>query len=118
MSYTFTPTIQFKKSFKRLSKKYPSISADYKNFEKEFSENPDIGTDLGGGYRKIRMAIKSKSSGKSGGARIITYDFCIKKPDKDGVILLADIYDKSEVETLKANNYKHIVESFLAGKEA
>ena len=116
MSYTFTPTSQFKKSFKRLSKKYPSISADYKNFEKEFSENPEIGTDLGGGYRKVRMAIKSKNSGKSGGARIITYDFCIKEPDKDGVVLLADIYDKGEVETLKENAYKKIVENFLGGK--
>lgn len=31
-----------------------------------------MGTDLGRGLRKIRMAITSKGKGKSGGARVIT----------------------------------------------
>ncbi|GAP72623.1 hypothetical protein SAMD00024442_37_35 [Candidatus Symbiothrix dinenymphae] len=113
----FVTSSTFEKSFKRLKKKYASFRDDVSTFKKEFSENPKIGTDLGGGYRKIRMAIKSKNSGKSGGARIIMYDFCIKEPDKDGVVLLADIYDKGEEETLKENIYKKIVENFLSGKE-
>ena len=31
-----------------------------------------MGTDLGRGVRKIRMAIGSKGKGKSGGARVLT----------------------------------------------
>ncbi len=35
--------------------------------------NPQIGTDLGNGLRKIRMRISSKGRGKSGGARVISF---------------------------------------------
>ena len=34
----------------------------------------DFGIDLGNNIRKIRIAIKSKNKGKSGGARVITYN--------------------------------------------
>jgi hypothetical protein len=42
------------------------------------------------GCYKIRLAIKSKGKGKSGGARVITYYYIVKNT----VYLLA-IYDKS-----------------------
>ena len=35
--------------------------------------NPQSGVDLGGGLRKVRMAIGSKGRGKSHGARVITF---------------------------------------------
>ena len=56
-----------------------------------------MGADLGGGLRKVRMAIKSKGTGKSGGARIITV---VLADVEDGLGLLY-IYDKSERSTLK-----------------
>jgi hypothetical protein len=112
MNLIFKPTEQFKKSFKRLYKKFPSLPSDYKNFEEEFSKNLELGVDLGGGFRKIRMAIASKNRGKSGGARIITYEMCIKK--QDNTIVLVDIYDKNEQETIQESKYKSIIETFLA----
>ena len=39
----------------------------------ELSENPILGTSLGDNCYKVRVAIKSKGKGKSGGARVITY---------------------------------------------
>lgn len=51
---------QFLKDIKRLSKKYPSLKSDYRTFLSELETNPDIGTDLGSGVRKVRMAIASK----------------------------------------------------------
>jgi hypothetical protein len=36
-------------------------------------DNPTAGISLGNSTYKIRIAIKSKGSGKSGGARVITY---------------------------------------------
>ena len=55
---------EFKRQFKRLSKKYHSLKNDYDVWLKEISENPFVGDDLGGGVRKIRMAIADKGKGK------------------------------------------------------
>lgn len=63
----------------------------------ELSSSPSLGADLGGGLRKVRMAIKSKGTGKSGGARIITV---VLADIEDGLGLLY-IYDKSERSTIK-----------------
>jgi hypothetical protein len=37
------------------------------------SNHPETGTALGNNTYKIRLAIKSKGKGRSGGARVITY---------------------------------------------
>lgn len=44
---------------------------------------------------KVRLKIKSKNAGKSGGARIITYVRIEKKR-----IVLLDIYDKADTSTI------------------
>jgi len=111
MENIFIPTPTFEKSFKRLKKKYYSLKTDLEEFKKEYNENPEIGDDLGGGFRKIRVAIKSKNRGKSGGARIITCDICIKSEDK--VVILVEIYDKSEIATLLDSDYETALKEFL-----
>ena len=111
MENIFIPTPTFEKSYKRLKKKYHSLKTDIEEFKKEYNENPDIGDDLGGGFRKIRVAIKSKNRGKSGGARIITYDICFKTEDK--IVILVEIYDKSEISTLLENEYETVLKEFL-----
>jgi mRNA-degrading endonuclease RelE of RelBE toxin-antitoxin system len=73
MNYSVIPTEKFKKEAKKLIKKYPSLQAELAETNKELSKNPTDGTSLGHGAFKIRVAIKSKGKGKSGGARIITY---------------------------------------------
>ena len=87
---------EFLKQAKHLQKKYPSFSEDLKAVVAELSVNPSLGIDLGSGVRKIRMAIKSK--GKSGGARVITFNY-ILDTDCRSVVLLA-VYDKSEKESI------------------
>jgi hypothetical protein len=111
MIFKFIPTTKFKKSFKKLLKKYPSVLDDFEEFKKEFSENPEIGEGLGGGFRKVRVAIQSKNKGKSGGARIITYNFCLIQEKQD--VLLIDIYDKSELSTIQDTEYKHILKKYI-----
>ena len=111
MEHLFIPTPTFEKSYKRLKKKYISLKTDLEDFKKEYNENPNIGSDLGKGFRKVRIAIKSKNSGKSGGARIITYDMCIKTEDK--VVILVEIYDKSKISTLSDNEYETALSEFL-----
>ena len=46
----------FEKEVKHLSKRYKSLKADLINLRDELAKNPTMGTDLGGGLRKIRMA--------------------------------------------------------------
>jgi hypothetical protein len=111
MENIFIPTSTFEKSYKRLKKKYNSLKTDFEDFKKEYNENPDIGDDLGGGFRKIRIAIKSKNKGKRGGARIITYNMCIKK--QDNVVILVEIFDKSEIATLLNSEYETALKEFL-----
>lgn len=60
--------------------------------------NPQIGTDLGNGLRKIRMRISSKGRGKSGGARVISFTVVVAIDETE--INLLYIYDKAERESI------------------
>src|SRR5437868_6497377 len=104
MKYKIIPTLKFKKETKRLTKKYPSLKSDLSLFEKELSNNPRAGTGLGNNTFKVRLAIKSKGRGRSGGARIITYLI-----DKDFEIYLLTIYDKSEIENINDSTLRSLI---------
>ena len=95
MNYNIFRTETFSKHFKRLAKKYPSAAEDYQHLLNSLQENPLLGKPLGKDCYKIRMTIKSKTGGKSGGARVITYVKIVQKR-----ITLLDIYDKSDKETI------------------
>ncbi len=95
MSYKLYPTPEFKKSFKKLAKKHPSLKSDLLKLIKILKEQPNSGINLGHGIHKIRMTISSKGQGKSGGARVITY-----LVTKDKEIYLVYIYDKSQLENI------------------
>ncbi len=68
------------------------------------SKNPEAGTSLGNNIYKVRISIKSKSKGKSGGARIITYKF-----SDELEIYLLTIYDKSEYDSIDDKTLKLII---------
>ncbi len=57
--------------------------------------NPAMGKSLGNNCYKIRMTITSKGTGKSGGARVLTYVKVIKEK-----IFLLSIYDKLERDSV------------------
>ena len=59
----------FDRALKKLQKRYKSIVADYLTLLEELRQNPFVGTDLGKGVRKVRMAISAKGKGKSHGKR-------------------------------------------------
>ncbi len=79
MNYRIGVSATFKKNIKHLGKRYPSIVDDYAHLLEELEANPNLGTDLGGGLRKIRMSIASKGLGKSGGARVITFSVIMRE---------------------------------------
>ena len=99
---------EFKHQFKRLAKKYPSLKDDFITFKKKLVDKPLQGTDLGGGTRKVRMAIESKGRGKSGGARVITYNVILHEDDSIEITLLT-IYDKGEISSVTDKYVKWLV---------
>jgi mRNA-degrading endonuclease RelE of RelBE toxin-antitoxin system len=95
MNYSIVVADTFKKDVKRLFKKYNSLKADIVEFIERLEDNPVQGTPLGKDCYKVRMAIKSKNKGKSGGSRVIT---CVKIIDE--TVFLLSIYDKSDKENI------------------
>lgn len=91
MNYNVYTIAYFDKQLKRLVKKYPSLKKELAELIGTLASVPEMGTDLGNGCYKIRLAIASKGKGKSGGARVITYVTI-----KDEAVFLLSIYDKSE----------------------
>ncbi|MBL0128645.1 MAG: type II toxin-antitoxin system RelE/ParE family toxin [Flavobacteriales bacterium] len=85
----------FKRRYKQLAKRYRSLEQDVLDLITSLEEDPIQGTPLGKACYKIRLAIRSKSEGKSGGARVITYARLLK-----GKVYLLTIYDKSEKASL------------------
>ncbi len=104
MRYNVELTNNFKKEAKRLVKKYKSLKSELANLVAELETNPNKGVPLGNNIYKIRLAIKSKGKGKSGGARIMSY---IKISQTK--VLLFSIYNKSEKETISDKEIKEII---------
>jgi hypothetical protein len=86
---------QFKKDFKTLAKKYPSLERDLDTLIDSLRNTPLQGTSLGNNRYKIRLKISSKATSKSGGARVITYAKIV-----DDELWLLTIYDKSDIENV------------------
>ena len=63
----------FIRKAKELKKRHPSLVSDLEGLEKSLLEEPRQGNDLGAGLYKVRLAVKSKGKGKSGGYRVITF---------------------------------------------
>lgn len=106
MNCNITATPRFKKELKRLGKHYKSLKEDYASLLNSLQANPFLGTDLGKGLRKIRIAITSKGKGKRGGARVITLTALVATDEAD--VLLLTIYDKSERENISNQELEEI----------
>ena len=104
MNCKITATPDFARELKKLSKRYPSMKQDYIDFLEKLDKNPLMGTKLGKPLRKVRFPIASKGKGKSGGARVITYNVLV---ETDGVDLtLVVIYDKSDQANISDKELK------------
>lgn len=111
MNYKVVVTRNFEKQLKRLIKKFPSLKNDLLNLEKQLLKNPKLGVSLGKNAYKVRLAVKSKAKGKSGGMRVISYlelDLIIN--DLTNIFLLS-IYDKSETENISNSELKNLIEN-------
>tara|TARA_R110002072_G_scaffold301172_1_gene480403 strand:- start:1923 stop:2252 length:330 start_codon:yes stop_codon:yes gene_type:complete len=105
MSYSVKSIEVFERQAKKLIKKYPSLKSELLALIQELKQDPSQGTPLGKNCYKIRLAIKSKGKGKSGGARVIT-NFVVSE---DSVFLLS-IYDKADKENLTNKELEELLQ--------
>jgi mRNA-degrading endonuclease RelE of RelBE toxin-antitoxin system len=104
MSFDVVPIPEFVKELKGLAKKYRSLRSELAELGNELAEHPNMGTAIGSDCYKIRLAIKSKGGGKSGGARVITCVVAVREE-----VYLLSIYDKSEQDTLTDKRLKELL---------
>lgn len=113
INYKVIVTPRFKRQAKTLLKKYNSLAAELRTFEQELIENPTQGKSLGHNAYKVRLAVKSKGKGKSGGLRVITY-----LVTEEGEIYLLTIYDKSELDSVDDKTLKEMIKEINNKKGA
>ena len=107
MSFEIITTTYAKATIKKLAKKYQGFEKDICDFRDGLQVNPLQGVEIAPHVRKIRMAITAKGKGKSGGARVITFDALVS--EQEGKIYLLLIYDKSDASNIKMNIVKEIL---------
>ena len=108
----------FDNDVKKLAKKYRSLPADLRRLEEQLAENPYLGTHVSDELYKVRIAIKSKGRGKSGGGRVYT---AVAEEQVDGqestLVVLLTIYDKSDKTSIKLTDVRLIYSKFKRSQE-
>jgi len=98
-SNTVTLTPHFEHRYKRFLKKFGLLESDVDSLIDKLTVTPTLGEPLGAGLYKIRLAVKSKRKGKSGGFRVVSY--LVTETDESIEIFLLTIYDKSDESSIK-----------------
>src|SRR5690606_17483707 len=106
MKYSIKVTGLFEKEFKKLIKRYKSAKEDIQTVVQSIIENPNQGISIGNNCYKIKVAIKSKNKGKSGGVRLITRILI-----SESSIYLHSIYDKSDKENISEKEIDDLLKS-------
>lgn len=104
MNYSVEVTKYFSRQLKRLVKKYPSLKSEVANLTDSLETKPQQGTPLGKDCYKIRIAVSSKGKGKSGGARVITHVYIIRK-----TVYMLSVYDKAEQDNIPASVINELI---------
>ncbi len=106
MSYKIIASANFQKEAKRLAKKFTSLKEELLALQVSLAANPTEGTPLGNNCFKIRLKVKSKNKGKSGGMRVITLVVNVSKN-----IYLLSIYDKSEQADINSKELDQLIKN-------
>ena len=108
MSYSIELTPNFKKEAKKLIKKYPSLKEELSQLFATLEITPTMGIPLGNDIYKIRLGIKSKGKGKSGGARVLSFVKIIET-----TVLLFTIYSKGEQDSISDTEIEQLLKDYL-----
>lgn len=106
MNYKISATGKFDKELKRLVRKFPALKSEYAALIELLETDPLQGIPIRHNCYKIRLAIASKGTGKSGGARVVTYVHIIGE-----AVYLLTIYDKSEEDNVSDNDLHEMLKN-------
>ena len=111
-------TVRVSKSFKRqakpLMKKFHSLSGELAQLENNLLDNPRLGTSIGQNSYKIRISVKSKGKGKSGGLRIVSHldteiVGLLVIEEESITVNLISIYDKNETASITDKELRDLI---------
>jgi mRNA-degrading endonuclease RelE of RelBE toxin-antitoxin system len=108
--YKVFPGAYFSRQAKKLAKRYPSFPSDLEQLADLLESNPTAGIALGMQAYKLRMAIRSKGRGKSGGARVIYYLITAQKE-----VWLLSVYDKADLDNLGMHEIQQLIDDIGLG---
>lgn len=104
MSYKVKTIPYFDRQAKRLTRKYASFKKELSELFDSLEVDPTQGTALGNDCYKIRVAIKSKGKGKSGGARAITHVIAVREH-----VYLLTVFDKTEMDNISDKDLQELL---------
>ena len=107
-------TANFRREAKPLLKKYRSLKLELARLAEVLQLDAAHGEPLGQDCYKIRLAIASKSRGKSGGARLITYRRVVDAATQTVKLFLLSIYDKSATASISKDEIAHLIQQISA----
>ncbi len=104
MSYKIKTIPYFDRQAKRLTRKYKSFKTELSLLFDSLEGDPTYGIALGNDCYKIRIAVKSKGKGKSGGARAVSHVIAVKED-----VYLLTVFDKSEKENISDKELQELL---------
>ncbi|MFK7904080.1 MAG: hypothetical protein AB8B69_03100 [Chitinophagales bacterium] len=115
MKIIIASTDNFEKEAKKLIKKYRSLTRELSDFQQTLLQNPRQGIKIKEDTYKIRLAVKSKGRGKSGGMRVITFIHeVVEQADGEIVVYLISIYDKSNTANISDKFLSILIDDVVA----
>ena len=107
MNYDIVFIPSFRRSIRKLKKRFPGVKKDVRLAIDILSENPRLGALIprGSDVRKLRVRSSDMKRGKSGGYRLL-YHF----DDEAGSISLLLLYAKSDRENITLGDIRKLLE--------
>ena len=107
INYDIVLSPSFKRSIKKLKKRFPSVKQDVELAIEVLLEHPTLGTVIpgGAGGRKFRVKNSDLERGKSGGYRLLYY---IEEQKVHRLYLLL-LYAKSDRETISLQEIQQLL---------
>lgn len=107
-------TSEFKRRLKVLAKKYRQVQTDLQPILEQLQTGVFLGDQIPGlGFKvmKVRLRNSANQKGKSGGYRLIYW------MESTTLIILVDIYSKSDQENIELDKIRQIIKSFSTNSE-
>ena len=114
MNYAIVLSPSFKRSVKKLHKRFPTVKQDVKTAIEVLREHPTLGVVIpgGAGVRKFRVKNSDIPRGKSEGYRLLYY----VEEQEAGTLYVLLLYAKSDQETISRQEIQQLLKDISIEK--